>query len=66
MIINDKYGWDVLSKKKKDRDTVSKEEPWEVKDFANTHGCSEEIVKRAIDAVGNDRVDIERWIANNS
>ena len=66
MILNDSYKeWDDLSKKEKDRDTVSRVEPWEVEDFANSHGCSKQTVLDGIKAVGNRREDLEKWINAN-
>ena len=62
MIMNENYEWDNLKKKKKDRETVSGTEPWEVQDLANSMDCDPEDVRRGIAAVGNSREALVKWL----
>ena len=65
MFLNEKYDWDDLKKKKKDRETVSGTEPWEVEALAKSLGYDPEDIRRGIAVVGNSREALVKWLSEH-
>lgn len=52
-------------KGQQDRQRVAGDEPYEVNYLAQKHHVSAEVVKQAIEAVGNNREAIEAYLSKN-